>query len=83
MFLQVSASTTNNIFYNLSFLAPPKLSELRDELDHYLSTDPELVRDFIGWWYERQNAYPQLSHMALDYLMIPGKLSQHSTKLPD
>jgi hypothetical protein len=75
MFLQVSASTTNNIFYNLLFLAPPKLSELRNKLDCYLSMDPKLVGDVIGWWYKRQNAYSELSHMALDYLMIPGKLS--------
>lgn len=75
MFLQVSASTSTNIFYSLPSLAPPKPSELRDELDRYLGTDPESVGDVIAWWHDRRNAYPELSRMALDYLTIPGKLS--------
>ena len=79
MFLQASASTSHNIFYSLPSLAPPKPSELRDELDRYLSTDPESVGDVLAWWYVIRNVYPQLSRMALDYLMIPGKLSRHST----
>jgi hypothetical protein len=61
-----------NIFYNLPSLAAPKASDLRDELDRYLSTDPEHVDDVLAWWHERRGAFPQLSRMALDYLSIPG-----------
>jgi len=53
------------------FLRPPT-SELRDELDRYLSTDPEQVNDVCKWWYERKEIYPRLHRMALDYLTIPG-----------
>ena len=54
-------------------------AELRDELDRYLSTDPEHVTDPIAWWYERKTMFPHLHRMALDYLSISG-VSQLSTK---
>lgn len=60
-----------NIFYNLPSLAPPKASDLRDELDRYLSTDPEDVDNILAWWYEQHGAYPQLSHMVFYHLTIP------------
>ena len=60
------------MFDNLPSLSAPSSSELRDELDQYLSTDPEQVSDVCAWWYERRAAYPRLHHMALDYLTIPG-----------
>lgn len=63
------------MFYNLPSLAAPKPSELRDELDRYLSTDPENVENMLAWWHERRGTYPQLSRMALDYLSIPGMCS--------
>ena len=44
-----------------------------DELDRYLSTDPEHVGDVLTWWHERHRAFPQLSRMAFDYLSIPGR----------
>ena len=47
--------------------------EQRDDLDCYLSTDPEQVPDVIAWWHERQAMFPCLSRMALDYLSIPSK----------
>ena len=53
-------------------LSAPLKSDLRDELDRYLSTDPEHVTDAIAWWYEKHSIYPHLHHMALDYLTIPG-----------
>ena len=53
-------------------LTAPATSELSDELDHYLSTDPEQVTDIFKWWYERKGTYPCLHRMALDYLTIPG-----------
>ena len=54
-------------------LAPPKSTDLRDELQRYLSTDVESVPDAIAWWHERRTTYPHLSRMALDYLTIPGE----------
>ena len=62
-----------NIFDTLPSLAAPKASDLRSELDRYLGSDPEFVPDVLAWWFERQNVYPMLSRMALDYLTIPGK----------
>jgi hypothetical protein len=47
--------------------------ELRDELERYLSTDPENVTNVIAWWHEHRAMYPCLSRMALDYLTIPGR----------
>lgn len=62
-----------NIFDDLPSLSAPKLTELRDELACYLSTDPEQVKDVLLWWHEHKAMYPRLSRMALDYLTIPGK----------
>ena len=53
-------------------LSAPLKSDLRDELDRYLSTDPKHVTDAIAWWYEKRSIYPCLHRMALDYLTIPG-----------
>lgn len=53
-------------------MSAPASSELRDELERYLSTDPEQVADVCAWWYERRVAFPRLHRMALDYLTIPG-----------
>ena len=63
----------HNIFNELPALAAPKMVELHDELAHYVSTDPEQVKDVLLWWHEHKSMYPHLSHMALDYLTIPGK----------
>jgi hypothetical protein len=65
------------MFDNLPALSAPSSSELRDELDRYLSADPEQVggnaaKDVLIWWYERRGMYPRLHRMALDYLTIPG-----------
>jgi hypothetical protein len=64
---------TRNIFDDMPSLAPPKRSDLRDEITAYLSTDPEVVKDVLAWWYEKRTVYPTLYRMALDYLSIPGK----------
>jgi hAT family C-terminal dimerisation region len=61
------------MFDNLPALAAPKPSDLWGELERFLSTDPEHVKDTLAWWYEHQHVYPQLSRMARDYLTIPGK----------
>ena len=72
-FLQHSSSSTENIFDDLPALSAPPKAELRDELDRYLSTDPEHVTNAFEWWYERRSIYPRLHRMALDYHTIPGK----------
>src|SRR5277367_3162115 len=64
-----------NILDNLPSLQAPRPAELRGELDRYLSTDPEHVTDALAWWYEHKHVYPRLHRMALDYLSIPGTLS--------
>ncbi len=60
------------MFDDLPTLSAPLSSELCDELEWYLSTDPEQVTDVCGWWYEWRVVYPRLHRMALDYLTIPG-----------
>lgn len=54
-------------------LAPPKSTDLGDELERYLNADIENVPNPIAWWHECHAVYPHLSHMALDYLTIPGE----------
>ena len=66
-------STSSNIFDNLPALQAPRAADLRDELERYLSTDPEHVDDVLIWWYEHKHIFPCLHRMALDYLSIPGK----------
>ena len=63
---------TKNIFDSLPTICAPKTANLHDELDRYLSTDPEHTDDVLLWWAEQRGLYPCLSHMALDYLSIPG-----------
>jgi len=64
------------MFDNLPALQAPRRSELRDELESFLSTDPEHVEDVLLWWFEHKHMYPRLYRMALDYLTIPGKICQ-------
>ena len=70
-FQMIPSDKSLNIFDNLPDLAPA-LSDLLDELDCYLATDVEDVRDALMWWYERRATFPRLSRMARDYLSIPG-----------
>jgi hypothetical protein len=67
------ASKNENHFDNMAALAAPESTELRDELDRYLSSDPEYVLDAVRWWCDRRADYPHLSRMAMDYLIIPRK----------
>ena len=66
---------STNTFDNLPALSAPRQEDLRDELDRYLSTDPEEVADPLRWWFERKHMYPRLYRMALDYLSIPREFS--------
>ena len=70
---QPSSSSSENIFDDLPALSAPPESDLRDELDRYLSTDPEHVTNALAWWHEKRFVYPRLHRMALDYLTIPGE----------
>jgi hypothetical protein len=70
-------SHSKNIVDNLPDLALVSL-DLHDELDHYLFTNTEDVRDGLLWWYQRCGTFPCLSCMAQDYLLIPGKPTFHS-----
>jgi hypothetical protein len=67
-----------NVFDNLPALAAPMRTELRDEIEAYLQSDPEAVNDVLAWWYGKQQTYPNLSQMALDYLSIPGSIYSFS-----
>lgn len=50
--------------------------DFADELDRYLSSGCiKGVDDLLRWWHENQASYPHLSHMAKDYLTIPGQYS--------
>ena len=64
--------STDNIFDNLPSLALTA-SDIHNKLNWYLATDTEDVQDGLLWWHERCMLYPCLSHMAQDYLSIPGK----------
>jgi hypothetical protein len=61
------------LFDNLGTLSKPKPRLSNDELDVYLMTDVEDVTDALAWWMEHGARFPRLSHMAIDYLSIPGK----------
>jgi hypothetical protein len=65
-------SKPKNIFDSLPSLNAPVPKKFLDELEHYLNTDAKAVDNVLMWWSERQGMYPCLSHMALDYLLIPG-----------
>jgi hAT family protein len=69
----VCSSKSNNIFDNMATLAAPKTTDLRDELDCYLSSNPEHIADAVFWWHDHRAEYPCLSRMAINYLVIPCK----------
>ena len=69
-----SPSTLSHYIYNLPSLAPPNATDLHDELNQYLSTDPEAIEEVLMWWYMWWGLYPWLFDMVLDYLSIPGVL---------
>ena len=60
------------MFDDLPALQAPRRFELRDELERFLSMDPEHVEDVLLWWFKHKHIYPWLHRMALDYLKIPG-----------
>ena len=70
---ELANATVGNIFDSLAALSAPTQEELSNDLDRYLATDVEDVRDPLGWWNGKKATYPKLSRMALDYLSIPGE----------
>ena len=75
MLAKPSDEEDKNIFDNLPSLTKPQTSRFCDELAVYLLAPIEEAEDPILWWSEHRAVYPQLLHMALDYLTIPGKSS--------
>ena len=66
LFILQRSSSTNNIFEDLPALSAPSKSDLRDELNRYLSTDPEHVTNAISWWYEKHFVYPLIDHVSVN-----------------
>ncbi len=56
-------------FGNLSVTSTPRASEIQAYLKHPV----ENIKDPMKWWVDNQYVYPNLHHMALDYLSIPSK----------
>ena len=50
-------------------------TEEANELDEYLSLLIERVCEPLSWWWDHHHMYPQLSHMAFDFLSAPGMRS--------
>lgn len=50
-----------------------RVSEKGNEIERYLAVPIEDTNDPLVWWADHRALYPRLSHMALDYLSIPGK----------
>ena len=74
------SSEGSNFFNNILNIAPPS-PDNHDELDRYLAMDVEDMKDGIKWWYKKWTTFPHLSHMARDYLSIPGKCALVSIHL--
>ena len=47
-----------NCFDKLPSLAPLPSVPASNELQRYLETDPENVKDAIAWWHEHHATYP-------------------------
>ena len=56
-------------FSDLSVTTAPHASEILK----YLKLPVENIKDPLKWWVDNQYVYPNLYHMALDYLSIPSK----------
>ena len=69
----------SNVFDNLPCLAKPKPKLTHDELDAYLATNIKDITGALEMWIKNCATFPRLSHMAIDYLSIPGKSSTHFT----
>ena len=75
-------SKANNFFDSLLNIMT-SLQDDHDELNCYLTTDVEDMKDGLMWWYERRTTFPHLSCMAHDYLSILGKCPSISVIFAD
>ena len=66
---QVAITTSTEDFGNISLAQVSST----DELEEYLAQPNESVKDPLKWWNENKTKYPNLHHMALDYLSVPGE----------
>jgi hypothetical protein len=51
------------------------------EINVYLTSTVEKVKDPLMWWWDHRKVYPNLSTMALDYLSAPGEYNLGSRML--
>jgi len=65
--------TTNDFWLDLDADDIAEAAHI-DEYTRYCSAPPVFTDDAIAWWLEdtQQKMYPNLAHMALDYLSIPA-----------
>lgn len=64
---------SKNMFDNIPALASLDSDSTTNEITWYLQTAPDRVDDALAWWYKCCHIFPRLSHMAWDYLSIPGE----------
>lgn len=77
--LTQESTSSKNIFDNPPTFAPLRKTVLVNEIQLYLTTECENVKNPIRWWYEKWKTYPCLYRMALDFMSIPGLLSHPSS----
>jgi len=71
--LQASKSTRSQNIFDSIFNTTPMSPNTLDKLQRYLVVDVKDVKDALMWWHKRCGSFPGLSHMAHDYLSIPGE----------
>ena len=73
--MQADSDNDFTTFANIS--VTNQVGSRTSELREYLRKPVEYVKDPLKWWVARRHTYPNLYRMALDYLSIPGKQSNH------
>jgi hypothetical protein len=59
----------------ITIILPNTVPSILDELQHYLRSDLDTPGEGpLKWWRSKQQLYPRLSLMALNYLSIPGMI---------
>jgi len=64
--------STDIALFEIDYYNDPKPVKEPDKVERYLSDRVIMVRDPISWWKDHQQQFPQLSVMALEFLLIPG-----------
>ena len=73
--MQADSDNDFTTFANIS--VTNQVGSHTSELREYLRKPVEYVKDPLKWWVASRHTYPNLYRMALDYLSIPGKQSNH------